>query len=183
MHRDNLLRLLEEYIPSSKEIKFKKEILSFVTEHEYCFERTSTEGHVTGSAWLIDKEGERVLLMHHAKLDSWLQLGGHADGDSDILAVALKEAKEESGIEGIVPVQGGIFDIDIHTIPANSKDDAHKHYDIRFILQVTTDEDFQVNSESKELRWIPADLSQLPSQEPSMMRMMKKWIGIKRLSK
>jgi 8-oxo-dGTP pyrophosphatase MutT (NUDIX family) len=113
--------------------------------------------------------------MHHAKLDRWLQLGGHCDGDVDVLAVAIKEAQEESGIIGIKPVSPEIFDIDIHLIPANKNEQEHYHYDVRFLLQVTSDEEIVSNRESKELRWIKKDSSQLPTNELSVIRMFKKW--------
>jgi 8-oxo-dGTP pyrophosphatase MutT (NUDIX family) len=80
----------------------------------------------------------------------WLQLGGHADGDNDILRVALKEASEESGISSIKDISEEIFDIDVHQIPANKNEKAHIHYDIRFILQVSSDEKIKINHESNE---------------------------------
>ena len=92
------------------------------------------------------------LLMRHKKLNKWLQLGGHADGNTDILCVALKEAREESGIEDIVFLQEDIFDIDVHQIPTINSTPSHKHYDIRFLLQANH-EDFIKNEEAYELRW------------------------------
>lgn len=113
--------------------------------------------------------------MHHAKLDNWFQLGGHCDGDSDVLAVAIKEAREESGILNIVPVFDAIFDIDIHLIPENKREKAHYHYDVRFLLQVASDEQLIINSESKELRWITQDIKSLPANTKSIVRMFNKW--------
>lgn len=86
------------------------------------------------------------LFLHHTKLDTWFQLDEHCDGDSDVLAVTIKEAQEESGIMGIEPVQGKIFDINIHCIPENKRDKAHDHYDVRFLLQVTSDEQLVQNA-------------------------------------
>lgn len=179
MHRRNLIKLLNEYKPiSSEENKFKTDMLVFISENKNCFNRSLEIGHITASAWLLNKEGSKVLLMHHAKLNKWLQLGGHTDGESDVLAVAIKEAQEESGIKAIEPISNNIFDIDIHLIPKNSKDNAHLHYDIRFLLQVKSLEDFKINHESKELRWFEKDKNRLPSKSKSITRMYNKWLNL-----
>lgn len=177
MKRQLLLNSLEAYKPTdAAEILFKQQMIEFIDEHPDCFERTLLQGHITASAWIVSVDGERALLMHHTKLDKWFQLGGHCDGDPDTLAVALKEAHEESGIAHIVPVSSRIFDIDIHLIPANSKDPEHYHYDVRYLLQVSGSEHYARNNESKELRWIGKDRSALPTQSSSMIRMFEKWM-------
>jgi 8-oxo-dGTP pyrophosphatase MutT (NUDIX family) len=116
--------------------------------------------------------------MHHRKLNLWVQLGGHCDGDANVLAVAIKEAQEESGIMHIEPLSLQIFDVDIHLIPANAKEAEHYHYDIRFLLGAQSDEEFVQNSESKELRWISKDAKQMPTNERSVVRMFEKWCRI-----
>ncbi|MBI2774893.1 NUDIX hydrolase [Candidatus Dependentiae bacterium] len=131
-------------------------------------------GHITASAWLLNNDYSQVLLMHHAKLNLWVQLGGHCDGESDVLGVAIKEAQEESGIMGIAPVSTEIFDIDIHLIPANKKEQEHYHYDVRFLLSVTSNESFVQNAESKELKWFGMN-DELPTESRSIMRMIEKW--------
>ncbi|MGB4191747.1 MAG: NUDIX hydrolase [Rickettsiales bacterium] len=178
MKRNNLIKLLEEYQPTPQEAHFKKDILNFVKNNKNCFERELEIGHITASSWIINKTGDKSLLMHHMKLDRWFQLGGHADGNSDALEVAIKEAQEESGIFAIEPVMQGIWDIDIHEIPANSRDKAHFHYDIRFLLQVKSDETVQINNESKELRWIGKNKNELPTKEISVTRMFDKWSAL-----
>jgi 8-oxo-dGTP pyrophosphatase MutT (NUDIX family) len=174
MHRNNLLKLLEEYIATPEEKIFKEDMLKFIKANDNCFERELEIGHMTGSALLLNKAGDKVLLMHHMKLDRWFQLGGHADGDTDILAVAIKEAQEESGINHIEAVKEEIFDVDVHLIPENSKDKEHFHYDVRFLLQVKSDEEVKDNRESKELRWVSLDIDKLPTDEPSIIRMIGK---------
>lgn len=173
-----LRQLLQKYEPTSEEVVYKEKMLSFLDQHKNAFERALKVGHFTASAWLVSKDGHQVLLMHHAKLNLWVQLGGHADGDTDLLTVAIKEAQEESGILGIEAMSSEIFDIDIHTIPANAKEQQHEHFDVRFILQVVSDEQFVQNRESKELRWIGVDKSQLPTDERSVVRMFDKWIKL-----
>jgi len=176
MKRNSLLAMLERYVPWQEEAVFKDDMIAFIKQHDTCFERSLSIGHVTASAWLLSKDGAKALLMHHAKLNQWFQLGGHCDGNSDVLEVAIKEAQEESGIVHIVPVSHEIFDIDIHLIPANTKEAAHYHYDIRFLLQVISDEQIVQNSESKELRWIGKNIDELPTDKRSVARMRSKWI-------
>lgn len=92
------------------------------------------------------------------------------------LEVAIKETQEESGIQEIIPVTHAIFDIDIHVIPKTSKANEHYHYDIRFLLQVASDEPAVQNEESKELKWIGKDATLLPTQNDSIIRMFTKWM-------
>lgn len=94
------------------------------------FLRSNLAGHFTGSAWLVSGDGQRALLMHHRKLNRWLQPGGHADGDTDLARVALREAEEESGLSELV-VEPDIFDLDRHRIPARGEEPEHWHYDAR----------------------------------------------------
>lgn len=170
--------LLENYEPTQEEVVTKERMLAFLDAHEDCFERELQIGHFTASAWLVSRDLSQALLMHHAKLDLWVQLGGHADGDSDLLEVAIREAQEESGIEDIEPITTQIFDIDIHTIPARGDEPEHEHFDVRFLLRVASDEQPVKNSESKELRWISQDALQLPTQQRSVVRMFEKWTEI-----
>jgi 8-oxo-dGTP pyrophosphatase MutT (NUDIX family) len=178
MHRNQILNLLKSYQPTAiDEIAYKKQIIEFIEQNEDCFERTHPKGHLTASAWLLNNNKSKVLLTHHAKLGTWVQLGGHCDGDSNVLAVAIKEAQEESGIDEIVPLSNEIFDIDVHLVPANAKDAAHHHYDIRFLLQVLGNETFKVSEESKDLMWVDKELVKLPTNERSITRMFEKWVG------
>lgn len=179
MHRTSLLKLLQNYHPQDREEQqAQQKMLHFVQENPRCFERSLEHGHITASAWLLNKDGSKALLMHHAKLNLWVQPGGHCDGDSDVLRVALKEAQEESGINAIAPVMPKIFDIDIHRIPANIREKEHDHYDVRFLLQVYSDENFIQNSESKELRWVSKDEASLPTGSSSVIRMFRKWLSL-----
>src|SRR5438477_3035846 len=174
----SLHQLLTAYEPDDlAEQEYKKTILDFLAKYPTnAFERSLEVGHITASAWLVNKDNTKALLMHHKKLNIWVQLGGHCDGDTNPLAVAIKEAQEESGIVNIAPVQSVIFDIDVHLIPENKKEKAHYHYDIRFLLQVMGDEDFIQNEESNALAWIDRNKEKLPTNERSVTRMFDKWI-------
>jgi len=150
----------------------------FLHAHTNAFERSNRVGHFTGSAWLVSADGKRVLLMHHRKLDRWLQPGGHADGDTDLARVALREAQEETGLTGL-QVEGGIFDIDRHRIPARRDEPEHWHYDARHVVRAGASERFMVNQESRALAWravteVVAD----DSLDASLRRMAHKWLAI-----
>lgn len=177
MHRNKIRELLKNYCPATDEEAVDlAQIRDFVEREPRCFERDCPEGHLTGSCWLENWDGSAALLTHHKKLNMWLQLGGHADGDSDLLRVALREAQEESSLPGIVPVDGEVFDVGVHLIPARGDCPAHYHYDVRFWLKASIPAEFVVSDESNALRWLPRDAS--PDQLPpnvDVQRMFQKW--------
>ncbi len=149
--------------------------IDFVNAHPDCAARELAVGHLTGAAWLVDPGGARVLLTHHRKLQRWLQLGGHADGDLDLAAVALKEAQEESGLPDLQLLQP-LLDIDDHPIPANARDPAHVHYDLRYVVIARGSLQPTISDESLDLRWWPvSDLTE-STWEPSLRRMAVRWL-------
>jgi 8-oxo-dGTP pyrophosphatase MutT (NUDIX family) len=174
MHRTRAIERLNEYLqrhPDERDTV--QRYLDFVRSEPRCFERDCWPGHVTGSAWVVDPRGERVLLTHHRKLNRWLQLGGHSDGDADALRVACREASEESGL-AVEPVSTDLFDVDIHLIPARGTDPAHHHFDARFVV-VACGDAFRVSDESNALRWVDVTEIARFTSEPSMLRMAAKW--------
>jgi len=177
--RAGLLAELAGYQPfDAREAGMVERLRAFVAEHEACFERTLAIGHVTGSAWVVDRALKHVLLTHHRKLDKWLQLGGHADGDGDIRRVALREATEESGLQAIVPAREGIYDVDVHEIPARGAEAAHYHYDMRFAFFADPEQALQVSEESHEVAWISlAAIEGLPIDD-SIRRLVAKTGGL-----
>jgi 8-oxo-dGTP pyrophosphatase MutT (NUDIX family) len=149
----------------------------FLHEAPTPFARSNRDGHFTASSWLVDRHGGRTLLTHHRKLGRWLQLGGHADGDTDLVAVALREAEEESGLRGL-QVAPAIFDIDRHRIPARGDEPAHWHYDVRFVVRAGADEAFTVSAESHSLAWREiAAVVQDPAIDASLRRMAAYWLA------
>lgn len=150
---------------------------TFLASSLNVFERQHPPGHFTGSAWLLSRDGQRVLLTHHRKLGRWLQLGGHADGDHDLARVALREAEEESGLSGL-SMDTAIFDIDRHAIPARGNEPEHWHYDVRFVVWASEDESFTVSEESHDLAWRGIrELTDDPAADPSLRRMAAKWLS------
>jgi len=148
--------------------------LALVESEPRCAERTLRTGHLTGSAWVADPGRRRVLLTHHRKLGKWLQLGGHADGDLDLAAVAAREAREESGLASLGLVTGEIYDVDRHWIPARGEEPAHWHYDLRFLLTADPAEPLVVTSESRALAWVELERVATLNPEESMARLVRK---------
>jgi 8-oxo-dGTP pyrophosphatase MutT (NUDIX family) len=174
MHRRNLLEALGRYAQKHpEEIHTVERFNALLAAHPNCFERDCWAGHITGSAWLLDPARDSLLLTHHRKLNMWLQLGGHSDGDPNTAAVAKREAEEESGLP-VSLLSADIFDIDIHAIPARKDDPAHQHFDVRFLLQAQS-RAFVVSAESIDLAWVPLNDLQGYTDEESILRMQRKW--------
>lgn len=180
MHRKPLLDLLECYLAGHPEERVSVDhVIQFVRANPDCFLRSCLDGHVTASAWILSHDHERFLLTHHAKLGRWLQLGGHADGDPDTAAVALREAREESGMEKLSLALGAPFDVDVHLIPARGGEPAHLHHDVRHLLVAAPGQPLQVSSESHDLAWYPRARAEEILEGESLLRMARKaerWI-------
>lgn len=160
-----------------EEAEVAADFLALLGDAQDPFGRARLAGHFTASAWLVNVAGTHLLMTHHRKLDRWLQLGGHADGDRDLAAVALKEAEEESGLDGLV-VEAEIFDLDRHWIPERGEVPGHWHYDARYVVRTTGSEAFVVGDESHDLAWreiVP--LRDDPAIDPSIARMARKWVN------
>ena len=176
MHRRGLKALLFAYRERwPRESATVARFDAFIDSHPDCFHRSCRVGHITGSAWIVDTAGDRVLLVHHRKLGRWLQPGGHCDGDPDALAVALREVREESGLDVRV-LDDAIFDIDVHGIPARGREPAHFHFDVRFLVQAEHGQ-FTVSEESHALAWVPATGLDALTDEESVLRMARKWLA------
>ncbi|HYX32804.1 MAG TPA: NUDIX hydrolase [Oligoflexus sp.] len=199
MHRQRLLALLDAYeqtwargvlayssFQASEERDNLERLRDFVRRKPDCFERSCLEGHITASALVTDPRCQSVLLTLHAKLNKWLQLGGHVDGDSEVPTSALREAQEESGREevrffpyeslltGSTLVHPLPFDLDIHRIPARKQDPEHFHFDVRFLCSLDPGLPFVISEESHDLRWLSLSDAQGLTDERSMQRQFHK---------
>lgn len=176
---DRLRSLLHDYArkePAHDALAAEFGTLIDDVEDAFCRERLA--GHFTASCWLISADSQRLLLTHHRKLQRWLQLGGHADGDRDLARVALKEAEEESGLTGLVLDDPAIFDLDKHWIPERKDVPGHWHYDVRFVIRALGGEDFVLSEESLELAWRPVvEVASDPQSDESMQRMARRWLA------
>jgi 8-oxo-dGTP pyrophosphatase MutT (NUDIX family) len=144
------------YAPfDGREQAMRDRLIALLETHgRQAFDRAQPGGHVTASAWIVDPQRRRVVLLHHRKLERWLQLGGHVDGDPDVRRAALREAREESGLRTLRMIGDDIYDIDVHRIPARAAEPEHEHYDIRFALEADPREPLAGNEESRDVRWI-----------------------------
>ena len=154
--------MVEAHVPSDgKEAGDRETILAFLKTSGDPFDRRRYDpGHLTGSAFILDATGRHLVLVHHARLGRWLQPGGHGEpGEADPLGVAMREAREEAGIEGLRPhpKAPGLFDLDVHEIPARKDEPGHLHLDLRFVLVAPAGSEPRVSSESKEVRWSDLD--------------------------
>jgi 8-oxo-dGTP pyrophosphatase MutT (NUDIX family) len=150
--RDALLR----HAPADeREERHGKAILRLVETEPACFSRqTFAPGHVTGSAFVVCRSTGKVLLHHHRRLNAWLQLGVHDDGEHDPRATALREAAEESGLKDLRFLSDEILDVDVHDIPAGKGEPPHLHHDVRYALVTEHPEEIQRDAgESLDLRW------------------------------
>jgi 8-oxo-dGTP pyrophosphatase MutT (NUDIX family) len=197
MHRQPLLAMLDRYAaryPAEGAVAAR--IRALVSAHPDCFERTCRPGHITASAWVTTPERDRFLLVHHRKLNRWLQPGGHMDGHGDVAAAALREVQEETGLADVrlatvdhvdagAPCNAGgtPLDLDVHVIPARYDagqliEDAHEHHDVRVLAIAHGDLTPQVSDESHAVRWFTAEELQAITDEESVLRLWRKSGGM-----
>lgn len=159
--------------------------LALLSEWPHCLERSRLQGHLTASAFVVAAGGTpvpagqtspptHVLLLHHRKLDIWIQPGGHADGDGDLARVARTELREETGLADGELAAFGIFDIDIHSIPARPGAPEHEHFDVRYLFRAPTAGPLVVSDESHDVRWVAIDDLENYTRERSILRMVGK---------
>ena len=155
-----------------------KTIRVFVAQHAAPFDRGIVSGHLTASAVVVSAEGDRVLLLHHRKLDRWLQPGGHGDpGETSAEAVALREAHEETGLCGLAlhPVAPCPLDVDVHDIPARKDEPAHQHLDLRYLVVAPAGaEPSRSVEETNDLRWFSWDELPALGLDHGLLRLLAK---------
>ena len=185
MHRRPILEMLARYLRRfPEEEAVVRRIGRLVEGTPNCFDRACQPGHITGSAWVLSHDRTQCLLLHHGRLARWLQPGGHADGQSDIVAVARREVQEETGLTGLKLVGNGSevvpLDVDVHRIPARHSVDGklwepeHEHHDLRFLFVADPGQRLKISCESNDLRWFSrAEVGQV-TDEPSVLRMLDK---------
>jgi 8-oxo-dGTP pyrophosphatase MutT (NUDIX family) len=152
-------------------------IVAFAAGHERPFDRGIAAGHLTGSALVVARDGGKVLLLHHAKLQRWLQPGGHGEpGETTGEAVALREALEETGLRDLALHPGAPrpLDVDIHDIPARPGEPAHEHLDLRYLVLATEAPLRPGSGESERVRWFSWDELGRLNLDPGLTRALAK---------
>jgi 8-oxo-dGTP pyrophosphatase MutT (NUDIX family) len=175
---DALLRQLRAH-PSADaaEARDVARVLDFVARHPDPFDRRIAEGHLTGSAFVLTADGARVLLLHHRKLDRWLQPGGHADpGEASGEAVRLARGPEETGLDDPCPSPPppGRSDVDVHEIPARPGEPAHAHLDLRYLVVAGAGALTRAREEASDLRWFGWDELAPLGLDPGLRRGLSK---------
>lgn len=180
--RQSLLDLLESFVPyDHQENESLQKVKDFVRTHPECFGHYVLPGHVTGSAFVVDRDCTYTLLTQHKKMNMWLQFGGHSDDHPNVVETAIRETREESGLDDIRQsiLGNSIFDIDVHTIPAGGKMPEHVHYDVRFLLIANRQDQLTVSAESNDLAWILLEDAARYNARPEFLRMASKVIRLK----
>ena len=170
-------RLRQHAPKDAKEASDLAEILAFAGHHADPFDRGIVEAHLTGSAIVVSAAGDRVLLLHHRKLRRWLQPGGHAEpGEREGEAVALREAREETGVEDLTlhPSAPRPLDVDVHQIPARGDEPAHKHLDLRYLVVARGGATLRrLASEVRALRWFTWAELESADLDPGLRRALR----------
>lgn len=172
MNSQELTEQIKNYIPfNEQEERDKVLILRWLKENENAFSRKNTVAHMTASAWVVNKDRTKVLMVYHNIYNSWSWLGGHADGEIDLLSVAIREVKEESGISCVRPVSENIFSLESLTVDGHVKKgkyvSSHLHLNITYLLEADSEEAVRIKAdENSGVAWFTPGEALQKSTEP-----------------
>ena len=177
--RKKLIDELSRAVPEDdKERADLDAMRAFARELELPFSRAQATAHFTGSAVVVDPDGTRVCLVHHAKLGRWLQPGGHADpADEGLMPqTALREAREETGMRvSLHPHAPRPLDVDVHVIPTRKTEPEHRHLDVRYLVVAENPEALAHDpNESLGARWLSWEEALRAADEPALLRLLAK---------
>ena len=170
--REKLISQIEKYKPyNEQEEKDKILILDWIRNNANAFSRENTVAHMTASAWVVNKDRSKVLMVYHNIYNSWSWLGGHADGETDLLSVAIREVKEEAGISDVHPVSEEIFSLESLTVDGHMKKgnyvSSHLHFNITYLLEADSEEAVSVKAdENSGVAWFTPEEALKKSTEP-----------------
>lgn len=163
---------IERYQPyNEQEARDKDVMLTFLSEHDDAFLRENLLAHMTASAWVVNRARTKVLMVYHKLYDSWSWTGGHADGEEDLLAVALREVREETGVRHVRPVSEDVYSLEILTVDGHEKRGkyvpSHLHMNVTYLLEADEEDALRVcEAENSGVRWFTLDDALKASTEP-----------------
>lgn len=180
---EELIKNLEQYVPwNEQEARDRRIMVDFLKKNEHPFTRENTLAHFTASGWIVNKERTKVLMVYHNIYRSWSWTGGHADGDTDLLAVALREGREETGVENLRPVSPAIFSIETLVVEGHEKRGSyvasHLHMNITYLLEASEEEALRSKpDENSAVQWIETErLAEMVSEPWMMERIYRKLV-------
>ena len=172
MNRQEVIETIKAYQPFNEQEEMDKAlILNWIKTQENAFSRDNTVAHMTASAWVVNKDRSKVLMVYHNIYNSWSWLGGHADGETDLLAVAIREVKEEAGISNVRPVSEEIFSLESLTVDGHVKRgsyvSSHLHLNVTYLLEADSEEHVSVKEdENSGVAWFTLEEALEKSTEP-----------------
>ena len=167
-----LIRQIEQYQPGNEQEEQDKKFMLYCLKHqENIFSRENALVHMTASAWVVNKARTKVLMVYHNIYDSWSWMGGHADGEEDLLSVALREVQEESGIRQVHPVTEDIYSLEVLTVDGHVKHGAyvssHLHLNVTYLLEASEEESLHMKpDENSGVAWFGLEEAVKASSEP-----------------
>lgn len=176
MNRQQLTEQIRAYHPcNEQEARDREVVLTFLAENENAFTRENRIGHMTASAWVVNRERTKVLMVYHKIYDSWSWTGGHADGETDLLSVALREVREETGVKNVSAVSEEIFSLEVLTVDGHEKREqyvsSHLHLNITYLLEADENDPLTAcEEENKGVAWFSLEDALKASSEPWFVR-------------
>ena len=167
-----IVKDIEKYRPCNEQERHDQAlILDFLSRNEDAFLRSNRLAHMTASAWIVNPARTKTLMVYHKLYDSWSWTGGHADGETDLLAVALKEAREETGIVHVRPVSGEIFSLEVLTVDGHEKRgeyvSSHLHLNVTYLLEAEESDTLHIcKEENSGVAWFALEEALKASTEP-----------------
>lgn len=160
---DDLKSSIEKFTPYNEQEEVDRRImLNYINDFDDVLTRQNEYGHFTSSAFVLNKERTKILMIYHNIYNSWAWVGGHSDGDSDLLYVAMKEAKEETGIKNVKPISEDIYSLEIINVSGHEKRGkyvgSHVHLNVTYLLEADECEEIHIKEdENSGVKWVPID--------------------------
>ncbi|MFA9462877.1 MAG: NUDIX hydrolase [Velocimicrobium sp.] len=175
-----ILEEIEQYTPyNEQEEKDKTVMINFIKTSKQVLLRENKIAHFTASSWVVNRERTKILMIFHNIFNSWSWTGGHADGEEDLLQVAIREAKEETGVEHVTPVFEDIFSLEIITVDGHEKRGeyvpSHLHVNITYLLEANEMDEIRIKEdENSGVKWFALEDAVAASCEPWMQGIYQK---------